>query len=462
MKKILLLAVLALCAVAMQAQKVLEVTEVPNTLGSAYMNQPGEYRARVDIKCPTSIPLEFETQCDKVEDMRISSEDDGATTTYTMYLNVDPSVREYSTRVLTIASPSYDDVYYSMAFLKSGQWVTLSVSDPNATVDTGCYNEHHNKAMQEIKNMNYAEARRQLTMAGTCAEADQQENDYNIALVDSLMLYRIQADNALKLLDYRTASHYYEKMIGLNSYDSYAMEQNTRCISNFKSECDVLFNRAEWLYNERDYNKAKEIYNQVIARQCAYESQANSRLQSIESNARSRKNHSHVLTYEWRKDVPIGLHIGKYNMHKAGGFFQLDFNPAIFDAIRGECKYEDPATTSPKYPEFNVAFGWTIKIKNPVWVHVGPGFTGKFYYGKYKDKNFPYYDKNDAYPLEDDSEEANKHFNFGYAVSPVVGLTIKYSYFAIRCTYQYRFTIKKGLQEFMEPHRVSVGVGVAF
>ena len=462
MKKLLLFVLLATTVAGSQAQKILQVTEVPNTLGSAYMNQPGEYRARVDIKCPTSIPLEFETQCDKIEDMRLVSEDDGATTTYTMYLDVDPSVREYSTRILTIASPSYDDVYYNLSFLKSGQWCILSVSDPNATVGTGCYNEHHNKAMQEIKNMNYAEARRQLTLAGSCAEANETENNYNLAIVDSLMLYRIQADNALKLLDYRTASEYFEKMIGLNAYDSYALEQNSRCIANFKSECDVLFNRAEWLYNERDYDKAKEIYNQVIGRKCPYESQANSRLQSIESNARSRKNHSHVLTYEWRKDVPIGIQIGKYNMHKAGGFFQLDFNPAVFDAIRGECHYEDPAT-NPKYPEINMAFGWTIKIKNPVWVHVGPGFTGKFYYGKYLDKNYPYYkDSQVESTTLDPNGDDYKHFNFAPAISPVVGLTIKYSYFAIRGTYQYRFTLKKGLQDFMGQHRVSVGVGVAF
>ena len=446
MKRILLLVLLAATMASTHAQRILQVTEVPNVLGS-----------------PTSIPLEFETQCDKIEDMRLSSTSDGVNTTYTKYLDVDPSVREYSTRVLTIGSPSYDDAYYNMSFLKSGQWVTLSVSDPNATVDTGCYNEHHNKAMLEIKNMNYAEARRQLTMAAACAEANQDEVNTNIAIVDSLMIYRIQADNALKLLDYRTASEYYEKMIGLNAYDSYALEQNSRCITNFKSECDVLFNRAEWLYNERDFTKAKEIYNQVIARRCPYESQANSRLQSIESNARSRKNHSRVLTYEWRKDVPIGLQIGKYNMHKAGGFFQLDFNPAIFDAIRGECHYEDPATASPKYPEFNVAFGWTIKIKNPVWVHVGPGFTGKFYYGKYLNDNYPYYEKNQIETeTTDPNSSAYKHLNFVPAISPVIGLTIKYSYFAIRGTYQYRFTLKKGLQEFMDRHRVSVGIGVAF
>ena len=52
--------------------------------------------------------------------------------------------------------------------------------------------------------------------------------------------------------------------------------------------------------------------------------------------------------------------------------------------------------------------------------------------------------------------------NLAFAVSPVVGITAKYSYFAVRLTYQYRWSVQKDLQDFMGPSRVSVGVGVAF
>ncbi|MBQ7691618.1 MAG: hypothetical protein IJT30_10590 [Muribaculaceae bacterium] len=469
MKHLLLFTVLAATAVCAHAQKMLQAAEVPNPLVTAYMNEPGEYRARVDVKCLQTIPLTFETQCDKPANLRLTTEDDGVNTTYTMLIDADPSVREYSTRMLTIASPGYDDIYYDLSTLRPGQWITISVSDPNITVGTGCYNEHHNKGMEEIKNMNYEEARRQFYIASSCAEANQEENNNWIERVDSLIRFRLEGDNAFKLLDYRTAAACYDKVLILNSLDSYALNMKTQCVKDFSSECETLFNRAEWLYKEHDYQKAKEVYQQLLDRKCNYEVQANNRLQSIASTARSRKDHTHVLTYEWQKNVPIGLHIGTYNMHKAGGYFHINLNATMIDAIRQECRYEDPATTENiKYPEFNISAGWTIKIKNPVWVHFGPGFTGKMYYGKYKEDNYPYYDKNEADPLSPDMTDpakkdgAYEKVNFGLAISPEVGITIKYSYFAVRCTYQYRFALKKPLQEFIEPHRVSVGVGIAF
>jgi hypothetical protein len=66
-------------------------------------------------------------------------------------------------------------------------------------------------------------------------------------------------------------------------------------------------------------------------------------------------------------------------------------------------------------------------------------------------------------PSGDDSiEDAWKKANFGFAVSPVIGLTVKYSYFAFRLTYQYRWSIQSKLKDFMGTSRLSVGVGVAF
>lgn len=464
MKRFLLFSVIAFLATSFAfAQKILQANEVPSELGAAYMNKPGEFRARVDVKCINDIPLEFETQCDKDEDMRLVKESDGVETTYSLYFDADPSVKEYTTRLLTISSPGYDDIYYSLANLLSGQWITINVTDPNITVNTGCYNEHRNKGVLEIKNMNYSEAKREFLVASQCAEANQTENDANIALADSLTLYRAQAENALKLLDYRMASSYFEKIISLNPYDSYAMEQNARCITTFRNDCDVIYNQAEFYYNEHEYAKAQDLYQQLLDRGCNYELQANTRLQNISKNARSRKDHAHVITYEWMKDCPIGLHTGTYNMHKAGGWFYINLNPKIFDAIRNECEYQNPAVEENiKYPEANIAFGWTIKIKNPVWIHFGPGFTGKFYYGKYKKDHYPYNKKNEDKedPLE--THEDLKHFNIAPAISPMVGITVKYSYFAARVSYQYRFTLKKGLQDFMEPHRISVGIGVAF
>ena len=52
--------------------------------------------------------------------------------------------------------------------------------------------------------------------------------------------------------------------------------------------------------------------------------------------------------------------------------------------------------------------------------------------------------------------------NTSFAISPVVGLLVKYSYFAVRATYQYRFSLKKELEDFMGKSFFSFGIGLAF
>ena len=105
------------------------------------------------------------------------------------------------------------------------------------------------------------------------------------------------------------------------------------------------------------------------------------------------------------------------------------------------------------------------------------------YYGTYIDKKYPkkgfgkeewgYLEASkmgyESYPGTKDLEsipEKNKdawtHTNLAAAISPVIGITAKYSYFAIRMTYQYRWPIEKELKDFIGANRFSVGVGVSF
>ena len=52
--------------------------------------------------------------------------------------------------------------------------------------------------------------------------------------------------------------------------------------------------------------------------------------------------------------------------------------------------------------------------------------------------------------------------NLAFAISPVIGICVKYSYFAIRATYQYRWALKSQLDNYIGKSRLSFGVGVAF
>ena len=465
--KIILSACLFLMGSMAFAQNVFEVKDIsqPNDVYSS-----ADDEAALLIRCHQSIPLSFSSSMDKSADP-FRTEIQGSDSVYYIAF---PTGNRYRGRELTISSPGYSSIVIQLD-LQPKQLLSLQVTDPNALVDAGCYRGHRNRGVEEIKKSNYEEARNQFVVARECSDCNQEENESNIALVDSLILYRQKGDEAFKLLDYVTAGKYYSNILALNAYDTYASNRNTLCVQNFSEECSSLFTRAEYYYTEKEYDKAKELYEKVVEKECRNMTMAIDRLNSINTLARAKQDHSRVFTYEYRKDVPIGFSYGKYNMHKVGGFFQMDFNSIVFDAARSDCMYGDE-----KFPELNMSFGWTVKIANPVWIHFGPGFTGKMYYGTYLSKKSPktgYGEKEwnllDTKEMGDDlktpRDEAPEDYkdawtkaNFAFAVSPVIGITAKYSYFALRITYQYRWSVQKDLKDFMGDSRLSVGVGVAF
>lgn len=421
----------------------------PNDVFSSSGNE-----AALILKCDHTIPLTFSSSMDKSA-APFRTEIHGSDSVYFIMF---PCGRDYRGRVLTIMAPGFKELDIPIE-LQPKQLLTFRITNPDALVGVGCYLEHRNKGLDEIKHMNYDVARSIFLEGASCSDADVEENLANIALCDSLTENRQKGDEAFKLLDYRTASKYYEKVMSMNAYDNYASNRRTLCIQNYQQECAVTFKQAEYYYNEKEYDKAKTLYQKVVEQECQNMSLATDRINSISSLQTAKTNHARVLTYEYRKDVPIGLSYGKYNMHKVGGFFQIDFNSKIFDAIRSECIYGDE-----KFPEMNISCGWTIKIASPVWVYFGPGATGKMYYGTYQEKIYPTVGYGEDSLLDPDktSEKDMKKANLAFAVSPVIGICAKYSYFALRITYQYRFSIQSKLDDFMGKQRLSVGVGVAF
>lgn len=414
--------------------------------------------AAVIIRCDQSIPLTFSSTMDKsAEPFR--TELQGSDSVYFLSF---PASDRYRGRILTVMSPGYEMKNIQLD-LNPKQLLTFYLSDPDATVGKGCYVERRNKAQQEIKACNYEQAKDLLEEARSCSDVDTTENNANLQIVDSLIYYRKKGDLAFRLLDYKESAAYYEKAMMLNPYDTYVSNRYTVCLKNHETECDVAFKKAEYYFGEKIYDKAKDLYTQVVNRDCGNMVIATERLNLIDELTTAKKNHARVLTYEYNKNTPVGIHYGKYNMHKAGGFISFDFNNVVFDAMRGDCNYND---TKEKFPECNIAFGWTIKLFNPIWIFFGPGVTGKLYYGTYKDDHYPCYKDSELEDYgnmsEEQIEKANEKTNLAFAVSPVVGLCFKYSFVAARVTYQYRWSIKSELDDFMETSRVSFGLGFAF
>lgn len=451
------------------AQGVLEVSNIsqPNDVFSSENDE-----AAVIIRCHESIPLSFVSSMDKTADpFKVDLE--GTDLVY--YISF-PTGSRYRGRELKIIARGYTPKYIYLE-LQPKQLLTYQITDPNALVDAGCYREHRNKGMQELKNSNYEEARNQFIVARACSDVDTLENEKNISQADSLIKYRAKAKAAYESRDDKTARELYTKILEQNPYDTYAKNFLDLSDSRFSQDCKKIFNDAEYYYSEGDYVKARDLYKQVIAKECSDNIDvAAIRLNAITSLTRDKTDHSRVLTYEYMKDAPIGFSYGKYNtykLHRVGGFFQMDLNTKVFEALRKNCKYGDT-----KFPELNVAFGWTVKIANPIWIHFGPGFTGKMYYGTYLDNSYPkigYGEKDilDTKKMGEDltipKEEAPSNYkdgwtkaNLAFAISPVIGITVKYSYVVLRISYQYRWSVQTKLKDFMETNRLYIGAGIAF
>ena len=146
------------------------------------------------------------------------------------------------------------------------------------------------------------------------------------------------------------------------------------------------------------------------------------------SSAKRQYNADFVIINGENAAGGFGITIEDYNnMKKAGGFIQFSMNDRLLDAARSDCYYGDGKDA----PEANIAFGWTIKVVNPVWIFFGPGATTKLYYGKYKEDNYPGYEKcemetinKDKYTSDEEYEEAvlkmKKKTNLAFAISPVI------------------------------------------
>ena len=449
MKKALLLIATCCLTAASYAQGVLQVEDLsrPNDVYTSANDQ-----AAVRIRCHHDIPLSFSSSMDKSADP-FSTNIEGSDSLY--YIEF-PTGSRYRGRILTITAPGYNPVEIPLE-LEPKQLATFKITDPNSLVDAGCYRKHRNQGMLELKNMNYSEARNQFELAAECSDVDQAENQQNINLTDSLIKLRRDADQAFELLNYSEATVLYNKIVSLNAYDSYAAEQAIESNNRFSSECNVTFKQAESYFDDREYDKAKELYQKIIDRGCYASSMATDRISTINRYQTAKSSHATVLTYEWIDGAPIGFHIGRYNMHKVGGYFHMNVSGKIFDAMRSECVMGDT-------PEAMIGFGWTLKVANPVWVHFGPGVGAKLYYGEYKEDMYP--DKDGMPKTREDlvspeSTEQDK-VNAAMSINPEIGITVKYSYFALRLTYQYRFAMKKDLEDLLGKNFLMLGIGFAF
>lgn len=458
LKKSLLFLLLSMTALAASAQGVLEVDDLSQE--NAVYSSEGE-KAAVEIRCNHTIPLTFSSTMDRTVEP-FSTEIQGTDSVY--YIEF-PTGSRYRGRVITVIAPGYNPLDIPVE-LQAKQMRTFKIYDPNSMVDAGCYRGHRNMGVKEIQNANYEEALNQFNVAKQCSDCDHEENNANIAKVDSLIKLRSDADILYRMLDYSAAAEIYNNIVQINSYDAYAVQRFKECNERYESECAVTFKQAEAYFDNRLFEKARALYQRVVENGCPEAKTSTERLNSITNFLTAKEEHASVLTYEWMNDAPIGIHYGRYNQTKAGIYLHLNVNSKSFSAIQS-----NSGNAIPDHPEVNFGVGWTKHIvkseKVPVWITFGPGVTMKGFYGKYAtiDKNS--HPDEHGYPnkeaeVEDIDLEDGQKFNAAVSVNPEIGVCVKYSYFALRVGYSYRFALNNALKDFLGQHCFNIGVGFAF
>ena len=366
---------------------------------------------------------------------------------------------------------------------------SFRINRPFNFVVESCYPEHRDMALEEIKKGNYTEALEHLRQGNECFDKDSIENAENIRYVNMLVKFRKDGDAAFDRNDYKNAMGNYAQLYHLNQSDSFVKRRYKTCQDFLIYECNILYERAKSFYSEKQYKGAINILQEYISKAKDIDDAYNrdklcedgmkflekisSEYQTMDKKEKRRSEYMGVLTYEYRKDVPIGFAYSSLTEYRNGNFIQLDLNLMTFNELRSNCRYGDL-----NFSENNLAFGLTKKLFKYVWVHYGPGATFKLYHGTYLHQKYPTFGYGESDLLDsrfmgndtdlpideipDGMESAWKKTNLAFAVSPVVGLDLKYKFIALRLTYQYRFAIPTKLSDFMGRHRLSLGFGIAY
>ena len=447
--------------------------------------------ALIMVRGHKSIELEFylskDRQSSKVQILRPSKTELDSSED-SVYRFVFPTGEKYRGQTLTISAIGGNSVPVDID-LGPKEVKTYRVSRPFGFIVERCYTKHRDKALEETEKGNYEGALEELRFANDCFDKDSVDFNENIAKVNNYRRTRRDGDKAFEKRKYKEASDHYKELYLQNRLDTLSIKQYNECQKYLSYECSRLYDKALQSYESKDYLNARDLLRTVfqeaeqlddVYNREKYKSDANEWINIItfeyermkrRDERRSRFKHS--LTYEYRKETPFGFSYSTLKDQKMGGFFQLDLNSMVFEEIRSECKYGDT-----KFAEINTAFGWTKKLFKYAWIHYGPGLTCKFYHGTYKGSKYPKigYGESDlldsSYMGEDVSlpkdeipekyEEGWKQRNLAIAISPVVGIDLKFQFIVLRFSYQHRFATPAKLGDFIERNRISFGIGVAF
>ncbi|MDE6349207.1 MAG: hypothetical protein K2L60_11330 [Bacteroides sp.] len=454
-KRLFFLTVLLFMAtVEVFSQRSLEIKDVSSGM-NVFSGKDTE--AGIVISCPGNIELSFESSHDKVVDV-YNKEMKGEEMFYYLRFNTG---KKYRGRKLTIRSKDYAALTI-MADLEPKDLKQYQLLDPDVEFVYGCYYEYRKRGTDFFQKSMYNEAKEQYSIAKECSDCPADANlDELMANIDSISLFQKQAEAAAALLDYRAASDLYDKILVLNPSDINASNKSAEYEQLYGTDCKRYFDMAEVYKVDGEYQKALELYQKVVDANCTNALLASEQAKRIRILLQNRKQRSHVFTFEYGSGhSPFGFSYGSYKNRKVGHYFTLSLHPDVFYTMRKDYDKCEKAEVS------ITPLGWTF---NPVpkhpygWIFLGLGYTGVL---RYETADGEIYQPGTYVPSDNPEEMGERmeepQLKVYSAISPEIGVVAKVWRFAVRYTFQYRFSLGKKYEDRISKTRHSIGVGVCF
>ncbi len=456
MKKVtFILFILSMCATSF-AQKQLSVEDISNPT-DIYPCED-RYEMKAVFICDSTMRLSFVSNYELEDEKDILSFYETVTGNERHYELVFPTEIPGSScdgRELTMYCDGFDK-YVFPGFNGPAKTVkSYKVTNPYTKMTNPFY-KSIDSASEFFNLANYKEALSQYNIAREAPEYINKESnidiDAKIAEIDSIIKWREEADKALANRDYFNARDLYTKVFIANANDKYASDKLIEVNTQFNNVCLFNMNQGALFSSEDKYEEAQKYYQTVIDMNCdpAQRALASSQLKSIRSTVEAKKSKSHFFNYEFNKFTPIGFSVGKCNMKGVGGYFSLRTNADFFTALKIEPDVELD-------PEMNISFGWTRKIIPPVWIFFGPGYTARANW-EWKNEDLNYENATE----EEKFDKDNYKFQLNNAISPEIGIIVKYWYLNLKYTFQYRFGLSTAQEKAIGNMRHYISIGACW
>ena len=394
-------------------------------------------QAGATISCPLTLELTFSSNVDTKVDVYKTEERGGLRYYYLRFIVGRYRGASYDNRRLEVNASGFLPLRFALT-LQPSESKSFEVFDPNATVGVGCFYQFFNEGAELFKQAFYIEAQEKYKLSMECTDAPANVNvKERIADIDTILILRVKADEAFEQQFFRIAMECYQKIFALNNEDQHANSRLNESRVKYLEFCDTYFRNAEDFFASGKYDKAKQLYETILAQSCPKITEAGLRLVDIRNIEAARSQRAQVINYEFAQNAPIGLSVGRYREDKVRAYFSLRFNTQLFEAMRSN-------PDSVKRAEVNMSVGANIMVVKPVWLFAGLGYTGV---GK----------------LENEYKDIGETEFYLYdALSPEIGVLGKIGPVVLRYTFQYRFALKKEFEDKIGKVKHVFGLGICF